>query len=95
METVELNRKLPYVKALRLEPLDPTHPNGKWVETKEVKAFPRKAWEKMFNQETHTPILPNFNWKFIESIPKPADGDELLPQVTGGKEITTQKSKQA
>lgn len=81
------NRKLPYVKALRLE-----NDRGKMIETDEAKAFPRIAWEKMFGK-TGQPILPNHNWKFIESIPKPGDNDILLPKVTGGSELSKPKQE--
>ena len=83
METVanNVNRKLPFVKAIRL-----IEENGRMVETKEAKAFPRKAWENFFSKEGN-PILPNFNWKFIESFPKPGNDDVLKPQATGGAEL--------
>ena len=81
-QSTKPNPKLPYVKALRL-----VNDRGHMVETKEAKAFPRIAWEKMFQKKDHSPILPNHNWKFIESIPKPGNDDILLPEVTGGSEI--------
>jgi hypothetical protein len=84
------NRKLPYVKALRLEPQDPNSPKPKMVETNEAKAFSRKAWENMFDKKGD-PILKNFNWRFIESIPMPSPDDILLPKETGGKEMKNYK----
>ncbi len=88
-----VNRKLPYVKALRLEPQDPNSSKPKMIETSEAKAFPRKQWEKFFDNKGN-PVIPNFNWKFIESIPTPADNDILLPKVTGGNEMEWYRERQ-
>jgi len=56
------------------------------VETKEAKAFPRIAWEKMFDKKGN-PLLPKHNWKFLEYIPSPGVDDYLLPEITGGSEL--------
>lgn len=58
------------------------------VETDDVKAFPRMAWKKMFDKAGN-PILPNFNWKFVEEIPTPGPNDELSIEKTGGKELSS------
>ena len=79
--TTQNKKKLPYVKALRL-----VDDRGRMVETKEAKAFPRIAWEKMFDKKGN-PLLPNHNWKFLEYIPSPAVDDYLLPEITGGSEL--------
>jgi len=78
------NKKLPYVKAVRL-----VSQNGKMIETKEAKAFPRIAWEKMFDKRNGNPILPNMNWRFIESIPAPHPDDILIAERTGGSEMAS------
>jgi len=84
------NRKLPYVKAIRLVPEDPNSTAPRMKETTEVKAFGRKAWENMFDKNGN-PRLKNFNWKFVESIPVPHPEDELLAEVTGGSEMKNYK----
>jgi hypothetical protein len=80
--SIKKHKPLPYVKAVRL-----IDDRGKMVETDDVKAFPRMAWKNMFNK-VGNPILPNFNWRFVEEIPAPGVNDTLLPEKTGGSELS-------
>jgi hypothetical protein len=68
-ESNKMDRSKPFVKALRLVPDNPNNSKPRMEETnpKEFTIFPRKAWEKMFDKAGN-PVLPNFNWKFVESV---------------------------
>lgn len=81
--SIKKPKHLPYVKAIRL-----VEHHGEMKETDDVKAFPRMAWKKMFDK-VGNPILPKFNWKFVEEIPAPGINDELKPEKTGGSELST------
>lgn len=65
----QLDRKMPFVKALRLVPDNPSNHKPTMHESnpKEYKIFPRKSWERFFDGKGN-PVIPNFNWKFIESV---------------------------
>ena len=82
MATKQRARKLPWVKAIMLEP----NPNtGVMLPTDIVKAFDRVSWERMVSINHK-----NFNWKYVEHLPcRPGNDDELKPEVTGGSEMST------
>jgi len=80
-------RKLPFVKAIMLEPNERT---GKMLRSEPpvVKAFDRISWERMVKVNRK-----DFNWEYVEHLPtRPGNDDVLKPEITGGSEMSTYKA---
>jgi hypothetical protein len=75
--------KKTYVKAIRIDTKGNTMTKGD-LEQPDVCAFSLQDWKQM--SETK-----GLNWKYIEHIPCPSEGDLLKEYVTGGAEITAVK----
>lgn len=75
--------KKTYVKAIRIDTKGNTMTKGDLGQP-DVCAFSLQDWKQM--SETK-----GLNWKYIEHIPCPSEGDILNEYITGGAEITAVK----
>lgn len=75
--------KKTYVKAIRIDAKGNTMTKGDSGQP-DVCAFSLQDWKPMSE-------LKSINWRYIEHIPCPSEGDTLKEYVTGGAEITAVK----